>query len=196
MKKVVRNTLKALRNAIASDNRSELSREACEMIAALPEYACAKQLLLYHPFGSELDVSFLAQKAFADEKSVALPYLTEDGMRFLNVDSFETLPTMTYDIPPEFRASLSEPQNLSESLCVVPALALDIMGRRIGYGKGCYDRFLSSYTGVTVCSVFPQLFVSKLPTEPHDVSVDIAVIPRVGIKRFQKQKPPEGGICR
>lgn len=185
MKKAVRNTLKIQRDSIDKNEREALSIQACEMIAALDEYASSRLLLLYHPFGSELDVRFLAQRAVSDGKQIAIPCMERDSIRFLIIPSFNELPEMLYDLPEEYRSKYSQVYDFSDSMCVVPALAVDYSGIRIGYGKGCYDRFLSSYEGTSVCAVFANLFVQSLPSELHDVPVDIAVIPGVGVKRFK-----------
>jgi len=185
VKSEVRRELKSVRNSIDGYEREILSKQACDMISSLPEYATADLILLYHPFGSELNVRFLADKAVSDGKQIAIPCMDGVEMRFLLVPSFQHLPEMLYDLPYEHRGRYNEITDFSRSICVVPALAVDKAGIRIGYGKGCYDRFLSGYCGISVCAVFTSLFVDKLPAEEHDITMDIAVIPGIGIKRFK-----------
>lgn len=58
---------------------------------------------------------------------------------------------------------------------IVPALAVDNDGFRIGYGKGYYDEFLAGVTCPTICPIFHSFLKEKLPTELHDIPVDIIV---------------------
>lgn len=62
-------------------------------------------------------------------------------------------------------------------LILVPGLAFDSRGRRLGRGKGCYDRFLSSAQGLRAGVCFDDQIVSGVPAEPHDARVDFLVTP-------------------
>ena len=184
VKKLARDTFKRERSSLTPEQRAVYSFEICEMITGMPEFLDASLVLIYHPYGTEVDVKNIARRAFSLGKKVGLPCMYGNDMRFLCVNSIDNLPEMTYDIPEEFREECENITDFSDSVCIVPALALDEGGMRMGYGKGCYDRFLRGYEGVSVCAVFPSLFVSELPTDEYDVAVDIGVIPTIGIKRF------------
>lgn len=184
VKKLARDTFKCERNSLSSLEREAYSTEVCEIITGMPEFLNAKLVLTYHPYGSEMDVKNIARKALLLGKRIALPCMTGNDMSFLCVASMDDLPEMTYDIPEGFRESCENITDFSDSICIVPALALDSRGMRMGYGKGCYDRFLKGYSGISICAVFPSLYLSEVPTDDYDVPVDIGVIPTVGIRRF------------
>ena len=63
----------------------------------------------------------------------------------------------------------------AQALCVVPALAFDSTGNRLGYGKGFYDRFLINFIGLSVGITFDELKCNSLPHENTDISVDIII---------------------
>ena len=62
-----------------------------------------------------------------------------------------------------------------KTLCIVPAIAFDENGDRLGYGKGFYDRFLKDFKGASVGIVHSELLVKQLPTDPHDTPVKIVI---------------------
>ena len=60
-------------------------------------------------------------------------------------------------------------------LCVVPGLAFDCKGYRIGYGKGYYDRYLAAFPGVSVGLCFEELRRDSIPVKPHDIKVNYLI---------------------
>ena len=155
------------------------------MIISLPEYSAADAVLLFYPIGSEPDTLLIASDALAKGKTVAFPVTRGREMSFFSVSSLNGFIPGAMGIPePDAKDALPLTAGKS-SLCVVPALAVDKTGHRIGYGGGCYDRFLEEYAGFSVCIVFPQLEKEALPAEPHDVRVDAAAIPGRGLIRFK-----------
>ena len=62
-----------------------------------------------------------------------------------------------------------------KTLCIVPAIAFDENGNRLGYGKGFYDRFLSNFMGASIGLTCSDLLVKQLPTDPHDTPVKIVI---------------------
>lgn len=184
MKTEFRRRLKAVRDAISGRERADMSAELCRLIAEMPEYASAKLVLLYRPFGSEPDVMPLLADALEKGKRVAFPVTRGRDVSFYLIGGAEEFVRGERGIL-EPDPALCEPvADYSGAICVVPALAVDATGHRIGYGGGCYDRFLSGFDGFSVCAVFPQLAVETLPAEPHDVRVDAAAIAGRGAVRF------------
>lgn len=186
MKKALRRKLRAIRDAIPQNERDRMSGEIREAITLMPEYAAAKCVLLYFPISSEPDIIPLADQALACGKTVAFPVVKGNEMAFLRVSALDGFITSSYGIP-EPDAEICEcVTDFSEAICVVPALAVDEGGNRIGYGGGCYDRFLSGFPGFSVCAVFPQLSVKELPCEAHDVKPDAVVIPGRGVRYYRR----------
>ena len=151
----------------------------------MPEYAAAKCVLLYYPISSEPDIIPLAHQALACGKAVAFPVVNGSEMAFLHVSALDGFVTSRYGIPEPDPQLCERVTDFSEAICVVPALAVDNAGNRIGYGGGYYDRFLSGFAGFSVCAVFTPLLLSELPHEAHDIKPDAVVIPGQGIRRLR-----------
>jgi 5-formyltetrahydrofolate cyclo-ligase len=66
-------------------------------------------------------------------------------------------------------------------LVIIPALAIDETGDRLGRGAGYFDRYLQNYLGITVGMIYESEFVSKLPTQGHDEPVNWVVTPTKSI---------------
>ena len=148
------------------------SDELCRRIALLDEYKSADTLLLYFPTRSEPDLSSLALAAWQDGKQVAFPISKTDSLTldFRIVNTLDELNEGAYGI--------FEPSESSEiaifsknSLCIVPALAVDLDGYRLGYGKGYYDRFLASFEGAAVIALHSSLVCEYLPRLKTDIPI-------------------------
>ena len=141
---------------------------------ALPEYSRAQVLALYAPIHHEVDTSSLAAQALSAGKTLLYPAVEGSGLQFRQVHSLDELTPGRYGIPEP--AGEAWGPELSD-LFVVPGVAFDQSGRRIGYGKGYYDKSLHRLEGsgrlVGFCYDL-QLF-EEIVGEPHDVTMDIIV---------------------
>ena len=151
----------------------------------LKDYADADILLLYFPTRSEPDLTLLAHLALRDGKQVAFPISRTDSLTldFRIVTSLDELEAGAYGIfePRESapRATLTE-----RTLCVVPALAVDRDGYRLGYGKGYYDRFLSSFVGRSLVAIHSSLVCERLPRNDTDIPLN-TIITETGAIRLR-----------
>ena len=165
--------------------RGEYSKSLCDGIAMLKDYADADILLLYFPTRSEPDLTTLAHLAWRDGKQVAFPISHTDSLTldFRIVSSLDELSAGAYGIrePDESapRATLTE-----RTLCVVPALAVDRGGYRLGYGKGYYDRFLSSFVGRSLVAILSSLVCERLPRNDTDIPLN-TIITETGAIRLR-----------
>ena len=170
----LRKHLSALRNGLSEDVRRESSDRICAALLSLPQYHSSGTVLLYAPIRSEVDLMPLARIALSEGKSVAFPISHVDSttLTFHRITSAEDLVTGAYGIR-EPSASLPLVTDFSDSLCLVPALALDRFGYRLGYGKGFYDRHLAHFDGVSVGVCFGDCLIDRLPHDAHDRRVDL-----------------------
>lgn len=151
-------------------DRAEYSARLCSVIAMLKDYADADILLLYFPTRSEPDLTPLAHLAWRDGKQVAFPISRTDSLTldFRIVKSLDELSAGAYGIrePDESapRANVTE-----RTLCILPALAVDIDGYRLGYGKGYYDRFLAQFAGKSALAIHSSLVCERLPRLTTDI---------------------------
>ena len=134
-------------------------------------YREADTVLVYVSLPEEIDTFGIINKALEDGKRVAVPRITDGEMRFFWLDDLSAA-------EPGFRGIPEPPDGCPEAddetaLVVVPGLAFDRRGFRVGYGGGFYDRYLSahpSHPTLALCYAF-QLF-PELPAEAHDRPVD------------------------
>ncbi|MBR2613499.1 MAG: 5-formyltetrahydrofolate cyclo-ligase [Clostridia bacterium] len=166
-------------------DKQKYSELLCNGIEALKEYKDADVILLYFPTRSEPDISPLADIARRDGKKIAFPIsVTKDcTLDFRFISSTDELEIGAYGIR-EPRAD-SERATLSErTLCIVPALAVDTDGYRLGYGKGYYDRFLSTFEGSAVVAIHSSLVCERLPRNDTDIPLK-TIITETGAIRLK-----------
>ena len=169
------------RRLLTQTEAQTLSARLCENICASEYFRNSDTLLLYSATRGEPDLSMLANVALECGKKVAFPISQTDTctLDFRTVNSLDELKEGTYKIlePTDNtpHAEISE-----KTLCIVPALAVDKNGFRLGYGKGYYDRFLRNFTGYSICAISSEHFISDLPKDNNDVPVD-AIITETGV---------------
>lgn len=190
-KQELRAYLKQKRAEIPPEQKKDADRRIVETIAASPCFQQADTVLLYAPHGSEIDLIPLVRLARKNGKKVAFPRCDPETntMQFFVLESDSRLVKGAYGIfePP----SDAPPCNPDEStLCILPGLSFDPEGGRLGYGKGYYDRFLADFKGVTLGAAYASLVAKKLPTEPHDIPVQILVTERGEMKCARAGAPP------
>lgn len=178
-KNILRAEFKARRALMPADKKAMYDAAICERISSLPCFHDAESILLYSPVKGEIDLSLLAKSALDTGKKVAYPLCNKDDltMTFRYVRSLSELVRGSYSIPePPADAPTFLPD--TKALCVVPALAFDELGFRLGYGKGYYDRFLESFGGATVGAVYSELLCELLPRGYYDIAVQTIITER------------------
>ncbi|MBE6825138.1 MAG: 5-formyltetrahydrofolate cyclo-ligase [Ruminococcaceae bacterium] len=155
--------------------KRSLDLEIQSRLLLCDKYRNCDTVLTYVSTDSEIDTFGLITAAFANKKRVAVPVTNDDySLTFYYINSLEELKIGRFKI--------LEPQDLSKevvdfsnSICVVPALCCDLSGNRVGYGKGCYDRFLKAYTGEKICLVYSDNILPSVDSDKTDVKVDTIV---------------------
>jgi 5-formyltetrahydrofolate cyclo-ligase len=175
-KQSLRTEARARLCAISAEAQGAESLRACDRFLSTDVYARAESILLYMPLRNELDVRLVLERALADGKSVALPRFNPDTQAY---DAYfvggEPLVAGPFDI---LEPTESNPAPVNRlDLILAPGLAFDLRGRRLGRGKGFYDRLLSAAQGVKCGICFDEQLLPEIPVEPHDVSLDFLVTP-------------------
>jgi 5-formyltetrahydrofolate cyclo-ligase len=167
------------RDATPAEVRATASASIAATLSMREEFASSRTVLLTLPFGSEWDTRALLEAALARAKTVALPRVNlETGM--LDICAITRL---EHDAAPGYRG-IPEPSAHCELLDVasidwvlVPGVAFDRDGHRIGYGGGYYDRLLPLLRADAhrVAGAFELQLVDQVPAASHDVAVDAVV---------------------
>ncbi len=175
-KKEVRKKLSSLRNELAEDYRNVCDGLIFDFVVNSEAYLKATTVLAYYPIKSEPQILPIICRALEDGKRVAFPIsnTNDHTLTFKYVNDISNLRQGAYSIlePP---ACFEEYKGEGSALCIVPALAFDKSGIRIGYGKGFYDRFLANFQGITMGVCYSKLLVESLPYEHTDIPVDIII---------------------
>lgn len=162
--------------------RAELRRQyravtPCDLSDAIRQLACyekAQTVALYYAGGFEVSVTGLLQDS---EKQLLLPRCDAAGMAFCRYDG--RLAPDRFGIP----APMTEPWDGPIDLMLVPALAFDRQGCRLGRGGGFYDRALAGYDGATLGVIREDFLLEQLPVESHDRKVG-QIVTEKGVYTF------------
>ena len=168
----------AAREVLSEQERSVLDNRITQKLLATSEYAEATTVLTYVSVSSEVSTRMFIECALRDGKTVAVPRcLPGHCLEFVAITSLDQLIAAPFGLlePPKELPALTEEQ-MNASICIVPALLVDIKGYRLGYGAGFYDRFLSTYPGKKICLAYQQnLSRTMLPHTALDVAVDMII---------------------
>ena len=171
----------------AHDNRRRqpdkdpLSRSICQKIVDLDEYARARTVMSYVDIRDEVRTRHLLATALEQRKRLVVPYCVADELRLFLVDELDELVPDTLGIPEpkgELRGLEKRRVEIGQvDLIVVPGVAFDAAGGRIGHGGGYFDRLLCLAQADTTfvapafeCQIFPDV-----PMQPHDVFMHMVV---------------------
>ena len=159
-------------------DKDSLSRAICDRFAALPEYSAAGTVMLYVGIRSEVRTQPLLSVAVAQGKRVVVPYCVGNELGLFLLESLDELAPGIYGIPeprPELRALPGKRLQAERiDVVMVPGVAFDRRGGRLGHGKGYYDRFLPRLRpdALAVGVAFECQLVPEVPMLPGDVFMD------------------------
>jgi len=187
-KDTMRAEYKALRLGMDTDVRRARDRQICEFATGLASFRFAEFVLLYAATSEEICVDEIATAAFAKGKKVAFPRCHKEThtMTYHIVSSLDELSPDSYGIrEPSPDAPAYDPENdLGSAICFVPGLVYDKAGYRLGYGKGFYDRFLSTFKGSSIGIVYSDFILPEVPRGRYDMTVDILLCEK-GVKAHE-----------
>ena len=159
------------KNLIDKDLKDRL---ICECFINSKLYENAQTLLCYAALKDEINTDRIIERALKDGKKVALPRCSDlnGNMDFYYIKSLSDLSVGAFGIREPDPTACEKVQDFSDCVCLVPALAFDKSGYRLGYGKGYYDRFMKKFIIITVGLCYNESLRDTLPVEKHDESVD------------------------
>ena len=173
-KKEIRSIVRSRKKAMTENQINAASEKLGQLFRSCDLYRQAKSIYFYLPYNQEVRTVPMIEAAFADGKAVAVPKCYGDEMRFITLESLEGIAPGYCNIPePVF----DEPVACdTTALVLMPGLAFDPQGHRIGYGGGFYDKFLEAepnHPTVALCYDF-QMF-PHLEVDSHDIPVDLVL---------------------
>ena len=195
-KHAIRRLLRERLAAMSDAERNARSIRACNLIAASPEFAMARVVMLFLSTPSEIETAPLALKCWQTGKTVAVPKVSWNQRRMLptEITSLHGLTTGERGIREPVGGKPVPVEFLD--LVIVPGLGFTADGHRIGRGMGFYDRFLAQneFIGLSCGLAFETQIVPSLPVLDHDMPLSMLVTDW-GIRRFASNciQPAVGG---
>ena len=170
-KQELRKAIREQKRAMTVEQIEEKSRRLGELFLASDAYKNAKTIYGYLPYNQEVRTVAMLEQAMRDGKRVAVPKCYGDEMRFIFMDDLSKVEKGYANIPEPI-----EDEPIADdvtALVLMPGMAFDPYGHRIGYGGGFYDKFLAkepNHPTLALCYDFQM--VEFLETEEFDIPVD------------------------
>jgi 5-formyltetrahydrofolate cyclo-ligase len=192
-KEELRKRVAAIRRTLSSETRAAHARAMSALLLAEPAFREARVLLAYSALRFEIDAQAVIEAAWAAGKTVALPRIVPET-RALDLHVYregdelcESGFVVKEPLPTASRIAHEEVE-----LVLVPGLAFDVRGQRLGYGQGYYDRLLPQLPRARrIGLAFELSLLVEVPSAAHDVPVDCVITERRVI-RAQRDGDPQG----
>jgi 5-formyltetrahydrofolate cyclo-ligase len=175
-KTILRRTVLARRSRIVAQDRVAAGRAVRQNVMTLPAIQKASRVLAFASFGAEVPTDDLLQAMLDRDVQLFLPYVSEAGE--MDVAAVVSLDALVPGYRGIREPAEREPVTKAHlDIAIVPGVAFDEAGRRLGHGGGFYDRYLAevprAVARIGLC--FDLQVVDEVPAEPHDERVDYVV---------------------
>lgn len=182
-KKALRTSIKQKRRALSIEYRQQASRKMQAELTRLPCYQAAEYIMLYMAMQDEVQLDELIAMVLKDGKKAVIPLVTGAGlMEAVELSDMADLVPDKYGIKTvsEEKRRLIAPDKID--LIIVPGVAFDKAGHRLGMGGGFYDRFmLRASRAVRAALAYDCQLLVSVPAEVHDLTVDYIITEKQNI---------------
>ena len=178
----LRMQMRATLGEFSGDERRASSLRAIERLVQLDAYRHASTVMVFLPLPSEVDTTAIVLRAFQSGQTVCAPKV-DWGRRDMHAVEIQSMADEGFAVDDHGVRSPRDGRPVLPAtidMVIVPGLAFDDAGRRLGRGGGFYDRFLSRLrrSATAVGLAYDRQIVAEVPIEPGDVSVDLVVTDR------------------
>ncbi|MDE5699082.1 MAG: 5-formyltetrahydrofolate cyclo-ligase [Lachnospiraceae bacterium] len=176
-KSEIRKRILEVRKGLTDEEVAAKSEAIVQKVIKTPEYKEADNILLYADFCREVMTRGIFEDALLHRKRIYFPRVDKltNTMEFYQVISIRQLVRGYMDIlePREDIRSRYQFQPREDTLAILPGVAFDTSGYRIGYGKGFYDRFLANRRQLsTMALAYSCQIIDEIPRDEHDIKMD------------------------
>jgi 5-formyltetrahydrofolate cyclo-ligase len=174
-KRALRREARARRDGLSPEERERMSDEVAENVVALPAVANATTVMAFSSFGSEVDTGPIIERLERDGRRVSLPRVEGRDIVAVAYRSGDPVIPTSFGAREPAGGEKVAPEEID--VVLVPGLAFDRSGHRVGYGRGFYDRFLPAVRrdALTVGICFSVQLVDEVPQGRSDRPVDLVV---------------------
>ena len=170
-KKALRKIIREQKSQMTPEQIMNASIRLAEKFYCTEQYLQADTIYGYIPYNQEVRIDLILEQALKDGKRIAVPKVYGDIMRFIYINDLTGLEESDMGI---LEPVLDEPIAMDHrALVIMPGLAFDEEGHRIGYGGGFYDKFLANepdHPTVALCYKFQM--VAQIESDAYDIPVD------------------------
>lgn len=160
-------------------DKRQKSIKIAEKLFSTELYKNSKTIMLFYPLSNEVNTLFIFEKAVKDGKNVVFPVTDEKTNEITPVYYKNGFVKGAYNIFEPLRFEKVEKVKKSQKdeidIALLPALASDRENYRLGYGGGCYDRFLADFKGKKITLLFKELLCHRLPRDKFDIKADLVI---------------------
>ena len=181
-KKIIRQTVLKQRHAFAVAEKTPAEQRMLKFLLCWEVFIQAKTIHIFISKTDEPDTTLIIESAWESGKTVAVPCVLPDTFELFHsqLNSFEDLCSGSLGVlepSTEVRVELT-PESFD--LVIIPGVAFDRHGGRLGYGKGYYDRFLEETSAFRLAIAFDFQVIKNVPTEKHDMMMN-GILTETGI---------------
>ena len=172
MKRKIKEEVFCLREGQGKEDRLRKSILIAERLFRLPEFKHACNVLLYSSIKCEVETATIIEIAL-QSKRVALPVVKGHDIFASEITATTFLHSGKFNILEPVKHKALPPGEID--VVVIPGIAFDAKGNRVGYGHGYYDKFLAKTKAFKVALAYDLQLVPAIPADPHDIPVDVIV---------------------
>ena len=171
-KAALRKHLLEKRDATSAELREISSEKIHQNLKKISAYTNSQNIACYFPIGSEINTYDIMLDILEQNKNLLLPRIVNDNLQFYIVSNLEKLEKGNFEIM-EPKDSCKKAEKID---CIlVPTVGVSKLGDRLGYGRGYYDKFLSSTDAVKISLTYSKQIVKSIPNDSHDIKIDLIV---------------------
>ena len=155
------------------------SAQIAQQLFVSPYWVKAELVAITIPRDQEVDTYEIIKEGWKQNKRIAVPRadFKTKTMTFYEITSFDQLEESAFRIKEPILSLCQEVSKDEMDLIIVPGVAFDARGNRLGYGGGFYDRFLPDVQVPTIALAFSCQLVREIPTDKHDWKIDQIISP-------------------
>lgn len=170
-KEEIRKAIRKRKSLLSDAEKHDAASKVFTALEKFTPFINAKKVLLYHSLPDELPTHEFIEK-WHTKKSIFLPRVNGDNLEILPYKP-TTLQFGAYNIKEPNGNDITNINDIE--LIIVPAIAYDRNGNRIGRGKGYYDRLLSKASATKIGVGYDFQLIDTIKTEPHDIAMDLII---------------------
>ena len=182
-KQNIRDTIAILKKSLSEEDVAKRSQTICDRLAQTGLFQKAKCIALYYSIGHEVQTSGLMEE-WAAEKQIVLPAISAEHIHFHPYTGEKNLKKSLLGILEPASTVLIPPENID--LFVIPGIAFDFDGNRLGRGKGYYDRYLSGINKPIIGLCFDFQLFENIPWNVHDVKMTQVITENTIVSRYRQ----------